>query len=245
VVKRICVLNVSGKLISLRLCVQPNNFMDLSTVKICIFDVNGVLIDSNRANARAMGLAFTDDPKTQKQIAAFYLTLTGIDRGEKIRRVQGQIIQRPFDINEFELRWKKLITLTKAAMCSAPLAADCKSILTALARRGITRTALSNTPIDELRHILARQTLEAFLDIVRGGGNWPKTESLKRLMDEFGFSPAACVFIGDGKGDLWAARAAGVPFVAIDPNTGEFDSENGFSGPFGSLSQWGRQAGLI
>ena len=219
--------------------------MDLSKVKICIFDVNGVLIDSNRANARAMGLAFTDDPDMQQQIAAFYLTLTGIDRGEKIRRVQNQIIQRPFAENEFELRWEKLIKLTKESMCSAPLATDCKIILKAIAKLGITRTALSNTPLDELRHILSEQKLEPFLDIVRGGGNWPKIESLKRLLDEFELSPDACLFIGDGKGDLWAARAAGVPFVAIDPDTGEFDNENGFAGPFGSLAQWGRQAGLI
>lgn len=80
--------------------------MNLSKIKVCIFDVNGVLIDSNLANARAMGLAFTDDPQMQEQIAAFYLTLTGIDRGEKIRRVQSQIIQKPFAENEFELRWK-------------------------------------------------------------------------------------------------------------------------------------------
>ena len=48
--------------------------MDLSKIKVSIFDVNGVLIDSNQANAVAMGQAFADDPLEQKQIAAFYLT---------------------------------------------------------------------------------------------------------------------------------------------------------------------------
>jgi phosphoglycolate phosphatase-like HAD superfamily hydrolase len=219
--------------------------MDLSNVNICIFDVNGVLIDSNRANARAMGHAFTDDPKLQQRIAAFYLTLTGIDRGEKIRRVQDQIIQKPFAENEFERRWEQLIVLTGRAMGSAPLKAGCKEILQALGNFGMTRATLSNTPLDELRRILAKQTLEPFLDIIRGGGNWPKTESLKRLLDEFEFTPTDCLFIGDGKGDLWAARAAGVPFVAIDPDTGEFNGEQGFDGPFYSLEEWGRQAGLI
>jgi hypothetical protein len=52
-------------------------------------------------------------------------------------------------------------------------------------------------------------------------------------------------FVGDGKGDLWAAQAAGVPFVAIDPDTGEFDGEEGFGGPFTSLVEWGRHPGLI
>jgi phosphoglycolate phosphatase-like HAD superfamily hydrolase len=219
--------------------------MKLSKVKVCIFDVNGVLIDSNLANARAMGAAFSDDPRRQEEIAAFYLTLTGIDRGEKMRRVQDQLVQRPFLENEFEMLWEKLIDLTKQSMGTAPLTAGCKSILKALAQRSMTRVALSNTPLSELRHILDVQGLDAFLDIIRGGGNWPKTESLRRLLDEFAFIPETCLFIGDGKGDLWAARAAGVPFVAIDPDTGEFDKEDGFQGPYENLAAWGHAMGLI
>jgi phosphoglycolate phosphatase-like HAD superfamily hydrolase len=217
----------------------------LSKVNTCIFDVNGVLIDSNLANARAMGMAFSDDPLTQQKIARFYLTLTGIDRGEKIRRVQNQIIQRPFGEKEFELRWEILKTLTKHSMGTAPLVRGCKSILKVLARLDVTRVALSNTPLNELYHILAAQKLEPLLDIIRGGGNWPKIESLKHLLDEFEFNPKTCLFIGDGKGDLWAARSAGVSFVAIDPNTGEFHKEHGFDGPYENLAAWGQQAGLI
>ena len=130
-------------------------------------------------------------------------------------------------------------------MSMAPLMADCKHIMKALAKLDITRVALSNTPLNELRHILAEKNLEPLLDIIRGGGNWPKTDSLNHLFDEFEFSPETCLFIGDGKGDLWAARTAGVPFAAIDPDTGEFDGEHGFNGPFANLSEWGRQAGLI
>ena len=61
-------------------------------IAVCIFDVNGVLIDSNLANARAMAQAFTDDPILQERIAQLYLTLTGIDRGTKIRKIQEQMI---------------------------------------------------------------------------------------------------------------------------------------------------------
>ena len=219
--------------------------MNLSEVSVCIFDVNGVLIDSNVANALAMGRAFTEDPAMQKQIAAFYLTLTGIDRGEKIRRVQKEVIQRPFTGNEFELRWKNLKNLTKESMSTAPLTEDCLRILNALKKRNITRVALSNTPLNELRTILKAQALESHLDIIRGGGNWPKSDSLKRLLDEFAFSPGTCLFVGDGKGDLWAAWTAGVPFAAIDPGTGEFDGEHGFDGPFQRLAEWSRQVNLI
>jgi len=221
---------------------KPTN---LSKVNVCILDVNGVLIDSNLANARVMGQAFTDDLILQERIATFYLTQTGIDRGEKIRQVQKEVIQKPFEEKEFDLRWEKLKTFARRSMGTAPLIPRCRDILEALGRRNITRIALSNTPHNELHDILAEQTLDCFLDIIRGGGNWPKSESLKRLIDEFKFNPECLFFIGDGKGDLWAARAAGVSFIAIDPDTGEFDGEDGFAGPFQNLAEWGQLVGFI
>ena len=216
--------------------------MNLERIKIFIFDVNGVVLDSNLANARAMAEAFTDDPVVQGRIARVYLTLTGIDRGTKIRTIKEQVIKRPFTENEFELRWKRFKALGTKAMHRAPLLPGCKEVLVDLGRRGLSRVALSNTPVVELRDILASHTLEPLLDVIRGGGDWPKAESLARLLQEYRFQPDRCLFFGDGKGDLAAARMAGVAFVAIDPGTGEFTGEEGFEGPYKDLAQWGERA---
>jgi len=204
-----------------------------------IFDVNGVLIDSNLANAQAMAQAFTDDVMLQARIAERYLTLTGIDRGTKIRTIQQQVIKRPFKEKEFELRWEKFKALASECMRRAPLILGCREVLGELGARQITRVALSNTPILELRDILAYHGIEPLLDIIRGGGDWPKTESLARLIQEHQFDPSCCLFFGDGKGDLAAANQAGVEFVAIDPGIGEFAGEGGFRGPYRDLAEWG------
>ncbi len=205
---------------------------------ICIFDVNGVLIDSNLANANAMAEAFTDDPALRERIAQCYLTLTGIDRGTKIRRIQQQVVGRPFEEKEFELRWERFKTLGSECMRRAPLIPGCKEALVELGRRQVTRVALSNTPVAELRDILASHSLDRLLDVIRGGGDWPKSESLVRLLQEHGFEPTLCLFLGDGKGDLAAARQAGVAFAAIDAGTGEFAGEQGFEGPYRDLAEW-------
>jgi len=215
--------------------------MNLERIKIFIFDVNGVVLDSNLANARAMAEAFTDDPVVQGRIARVYLTLTGIDRGTKIRTIKEQVIKRPFTENEFELRWKRFKALGTKAMHRAPLLPGCKEVLVDLGRRGLSRVALSNTPVVELRDILASHTLEPLLDVIRGGGDWPKAESLARLLQEYRFQPDRCLFFGDGKGDLAAARLAGLAFVAIDPGTGEFTGEEGFEGPYRDLAEWGER----
>jgi phosphoglycolate phosphatase-like HAD superfamily hydrolase len=203
--------------------------------------VNGVLIESNLANAQAMGEAFTDDPTLRNQIVELYLKLTGIDRGSKIRIIQEQVMKRPFQKKEFELRWERVKDLVYVSMTKAPLIKGCREVLTELGKRKITRVALSNTPRAELQEILSAQNLESSLDFIRGGGDWPKSESLGRLLREFQFEPRKCLFMGDGKGDLAAARSAGVAFVAIDPGTGEFDDEDGFDGPYRNLLDWGQK----
>jgi len=213
-------------------------------VRVCIFDVNGVLIDSNRANAAALSRAFDVGSDQREAIADLYMQLTGIDRGTKIRIVQERIIGKPFASGEFELRWERVKALAHGSMCGAPLIEGCREVLAELGSRNRTRVALSNTPAPELREVLAARGLDRLLDIIRGGGDWPKAESLGRLLAEFGFDPKECIFFGDGKGDLAAARHAGVAFFGIDPGTGEFEGAEGIRGRFRNLAEWGRSMGF-
>ncbi len=215
--------------------------MSLPGIEVCIFDVNGVLIDSNLANAEAMGRAFSDDPVLRKRVAELYLRLTGIDRGSKIRIIQKRAIGSPFKENEFELRWEAFTKLARQSMFKAPSAEGCREVLGELGRRNIRKAAVSNTPLAELREILAAHDLDSLLDIIKGGGDWPKSESLERFLRDYRVDPRKCLFLGDGKGDLTAARYAGVPFVAIDPGKGEFSDEEGFEGPYKSVADWGEK----
>jgi phosphoglycolate phosphatase-like HAD superfamily hydrolase len=177
----------------------------------------------------------------KKSIEDLYLQLTGIDRGRKIRIIQEKVIGRPFEEGEFEERWNLFKRLGRQSMIKAPLSRGAEAVLSELGRRGVTRISLSNTPVAELRDILTSKGLHAHLDHIRGGGDWPKSESLVRLLREFEMDKDRCIFFGDGKGDLLAARAAGVAFVAIDPGRGEFEGESGFEGPYRDIGEWGEK----
>jgi phosphoglycolate phosphatase-like HAD superfamily hydrolase len=215
--------------------------MNLEGIRVIIFDVNGVLIDSNPANAMALARAFTKDRGVQGRIVELYLRMTGIDRGTKIRRVQERIIGRPFETAEFERLWEKTKRFTRESMIGAPLLPGCRETLAELGRLALTRVALSNTPETELREILAAKGIDGLFDVIRGGGDRPKSESLVRVVMELELDPQSCLFIGDGKGDLRAARHARIAFAGIDPGTGEFDGETGLHGPYGSLGDWARE----
>jgi phosphoglycolate phosphatase-like HAD superfamily hydrolase len=215
---------------------------DVWGLRVCVFDVNGVLIDSNPANAQAMAQAFSEEPLLQEKIVQLYLQLTGLDRGTKIRLIQERLIGVPFDEGEFDLRWKRFKHLGSLSMLKAPPTEGCQRVLMELGKREILRIALSNTPVAELKVTLAAHSLEYHLDQIRGGGDWPKSDSLRQLLEELPFAPSECLFFGDGKGDLAAARLNSVPFVAIDPGTGEFIGEEGFAGPYRHLFAWGQEA---
>ena len=215
--------------------------MDISRYRIFIFDVNGVLFLSNEGNARALAAAFTADETVQRRIVDLYAVMSGLDRGTKIRRVQEEVIGRPFQEGEFELRWERFKELSRDSMLMAPLGRGCREVLESLGKAGKMRAALSNTPPAQLAEVLKKRGLDALLDIVRGGGDWPKTQSLARMLDECGLSAADCLFLADGRGDLAAARGSGVDFVGINEVDDEFEGASDILGRWPDLGAWGSE----
>lgn len=218
--------------------------MDISQISVFIFDVNGVLIDSNRGNACAMAEALSEEAGLRNRVADLYMQLGGIDRGGKIRIIHERVFGRAPTESEFGRIWNSFENLSRQGMLSAPAAKGGREVLAELGRRGKIRAALSNTPFEQLSEVLAGQGFKGLLDIVRGGGDWPKSRSLERFLKEFDFHPQDCLFLADGKGDLAAARSSGVPFVGIDADRGEFNNEAGVLGVYPDLAEWAREAGL-
>lgn len=80
------------------------------------------------------------------------------------------------------------------------------------------KTAISTNRSDTMPAVLAHHRLEQYFDLVVSSldvkNPKPHPESLIKILDHFGRSPKEAIYIGDSSIDRATARAAGVPFVA-------------------------------
>lgn len=86
-----------------------------------------------------------------------------------------------------------------------------------LARRGLSRAVVTNTPAPLARRILERASLD--FDVVVGGTDVPRAkpapDMVLRALELLGTPASAAVMIGDTDNDRRAARGAAVRFVGL------------------------------
>jgi len=80
------------------------------------------------------------------------------------------------------------------------------------------KTAISTNRSDTMDRVLAEHGLEGYFDLVVSCLDVkhpkPDPESLIKILDHFGLSPREAIYIGDSEIDEATARAAGIPLVA-------------------------------
>ncbi|HVN86071.1 MAG TPA: HAD-IA family hydrolase [Candidatus Binatia bacterium] len=176
-----------------------------------IFDCDGVLFDSWRANVayynavlRAMGRPPLD-PAEQRHAHVMaasqvidYLFRDDPNARERARRVAGELDYGPF----YEL-------MEPAPRLHETLGALKRSYRLAMAtNRGRT-----------VAEVVRRFNLDVHIDLAVGILDVPRPkphpDMIEKCLAHFGVAPAAALYVGDAQSDLLAATAAGVHFVAV------------------------------
>lgn len=89
-------------------------------------------------------------------------------------------------------------------------------MLNALARSGISLAVITNKPEFLARRLLNVFDLTRYFGTIIGGGTYPlkpAPDALHAMVRQLGGGPAA--FVGDTTFDICAARAAGMPVIAV------------------------------
>jgi phosphoglycolate phosphatase len=84
---------------------------------------------------------------------------------------------------------------------------------------GLALGVCTNKPTDDARRLIAALGLGDLVGAVAGGDSFavrkPDPGHVAGLLARLGHGPKGAVMVGDGENDARAARAAGIPFIAV------------------------------
>ena len=183
--------------------------MHFRKVRVIVYDCDGVLIDSRRANQAYynhildhFGLpALRPEQMNLVQTAAAPEVIDALFLGTGLRD-EAQHYQATLPNDDF-------LPLVR-------LESNVREVLTEL--RAVYRTALVTNRAKSLAPVLRHQGLEGLFDLVVSGLDVrkpkPDPEGLLMVMNHFSSSPASMLYVGDSEIDQVLCKNAGVPFVA-------------------------------
>lgn len=178
---------------------------------ILVFDFDGVILESADIKTRAFRELFAAHPDRVDEIVAYHEANAGISRFLKFRHIYGSMLDRPLGPDEERALGERFETLVVEEVVRCPFVPGSLELLQAYSGRCPLFVA-SGTPDDELRRIVAARNLTA---LFRGVYGSPKGKSviLEEILAMTKTPRESLLFVGDGRSDYEAAKAAGVGFI--------------------------------
>ena len=183
-------------------------------IKAALFDVDGTLIDSNDAHARAWAEAFAefgvdvDFAQVRRSI--------GMGGDKLMPAVAGISEDTPKGHAIAERR--REIFKTKYMPRLKPFS-GARELVAALKKRGLTLVAASSAKKDELKPLLEIVGADVFLDAATSSDDAeeskPDPDIVHAALKQAGARPAEAVMVGDTPYDIEAATRAGVRVIAL------------------------------
>jgi phosphoglycolate phosphatase-like HAD superfamily hydrolase len=172
-------------------------------------DMDGVLLKSNDAKARAMLELFQEYPAKTNEISQFVLRNGGVPRAEKLTHILESIVGIPAPkavLTEYLAKYEASLEGVLSAASTVP------GVEEFLSRCKCPLYLCSSVPPEEVsRQLGGRNLLGYFAETF--DCRTPKAVALKFIANRH--RKEGVVFFGDSLGDLSAAQSAQVPFVAV------------------------------
>jgi HAD superfamily hydrolase (TIGR01509 family) len=181
----------------------------LNVVKVVIFDCDGVMFDSKKANEQYYNhiLVRFGKPRMDREQCK-YVHMNTADQSLAYLFMNDPRLEQALAYRQ-QIDYFPFIPMMKMEPYLKPL-------LDYL--RPAYKTAVSTNRSDTMNRVLAHHGLEGHFDIVVSSLDVerpkPDPEPLMKILNHFGFSPEEAIYIGDSEIDELAAKAASIPLVA-------------------------------
>jgi len=184
-----------------------------ASIGAVILDIDGTLIDSNDAHARAWVSALAEHgfvlpyERVRSQI--------GVERGRILKSLSGVSPTSPIGMRILERRTEAFLSCHLAEVHVFP---NTRLLLERMRDEGLRRIAASRSSIievDALLHIAGVDDLVEARPVRRASGVHDGAPLLKSLVMEIGLPPEEVVFIGDTPYDVETGVMAGVHVIAL------------------------------
>ena len=179
--------------------------------EVLVFDFDGVILESADIKTRAFRELFAAHPERVEEIVSYHEANAGISRFKKFRHIYGHMLGKPLGPEEERALGERFAALVVEEVIRCPFV---PGALEFLRTHSGTRPLFlaSGTPDGELQRLVAARNLSQYFREVFGSP-MEKCTILERILATTGKSRTSLLFIGDGRSDYEAAKAAGVGFI--------------------------------
>ena len=192
---------------------------DLSRSKVLVFDMDGVLLDSNHLRDEAFVHIFaTIGCEDREQVLAIHRNNRGLYRQDKISLITEQIFGSPPSFEVLDRLLQLFSQYVRERILSCPLFPGVMEFLEAQVRRDLF--VVSAAQHEEVRWVAESLDLSRFFRGIYGGPT-KKTDWLRKIMLANAYNSLEVTFVGEQVSDYQAAREVEVNFVAMVPGQEE------------------------
>ncbi len=183
-----------------------------------VFDFDDTLVESNEVKAWAFGKLYEDYGEAiVQQVIAYHREHKGISRFVKFRNWHEHLLHQPYN-DEIGVHLSRSYSqLVLDAVIKAPYLEGALEFLESH-HQLLPLFVASGTPEPELREIVARRSMNRFLQGAYGSPA-TKAEILQRILLEHQFPPERVLMVGDAFADWEGAQSAGTAFIGIQTGT--------------------------
>lgn len=180
-------------------------------IKVIVFDVDGVLLESTDIKTDAFKELFKNYPKHIDKIITYHIKNGGISRFIKFEHIYNKILNKPFNEEikkQLGNKFKKIV-LKKVLEC--PFVDGTLEFLQKYHNKKHLYV-VSGTPDEELFEILEKRKINQYFTNIYGSSK-QKSEWLNHIIKKELLKPEEIVFIGDTLSDYKSSKKTHIIFI--------------------------------